>query len=65
MRTHLPQIKYCSLCYDRVEDEPPHSRRMWYVSPERDCAVCEKCFAELHDKLDMKATDGYDTEWFR
>ena len=63
MRSHLPDIKYCALCLDRVSDEPEHSRRIWYVSPERDCAVCEKCFGDLRETLDLKHTDGYDTEW--
>ena len=63
MRSHLPQLTRCALCFDRVEDEPEHSRRIWYVTPERDCTVCEKCFADLHDRLCMRSTDGYDTEW--
>ena len=61
---HLPQIKHCAVCFDKVADEPLLSRRMWYIAPERDQAVCESCFNELRDKLDIKAADGYDTEWF-
>lgn len=62
VRRHLPQITRCALCYDRITDETD-SLRLWYVTPERNCAVCDKCFADLRDTLDMKATDGYDTEW--
>ncbi|MCR5123459.1 MAG: 4-(cytidine 5'-diphospho)-2-C-methyl-D-erythritol kinase [Ruminococcus sp.] len=66
---HLPQIKHCAACFDRVSDEPLLSRRIWYITPERDGALCEKCFDELRDKLDIKATDGgieydADTEWY-
>ena len=59
---HLPELKHCLFCWDRLPGKLNYEQ-VWYITSDRENCVCENCFNDFKEYLELKATDGWDVEW--
>jgi len=62
-----PELKHCELCWDKLPEERISYNQIWFINQKRDTCICDKCYQELKEYLDLKETDDlyYESRMFK
>ena len=59
---HLPELTHCIFCWEKLPGKLSYCQR-WYITSDKKTCVCENCFDDFKEYLELKSTDGWDVEW--
>lgn len=52
-----PELKHCTLCWDKVSEERIGYNQIWFINQKRDACVCDKCYQDFKGYLGLKEID--------
>lgn len=61
-----PELKHCTLCWDKVSEERIGYNQIWFINQKRDACVCDKCYQHFKGYLGLKEIDDlyYESKLF-
>lgn len=55
----FPNLNHCVFCWEKAPKEKLPYNQIWFVTEKGDSCVCEQCFLDFEDYLDLKQTDDF------